>query len=107
MRGEQFQSTYIDAVRRIRQATDGQSDVLIITSNPAIERWRTMAELAAACRAAAEKSHAGLADTEKAFLTAGEKNPERLYVDDKVHISKTGHALVAETVLGAIESARQ
>jgi acyl-CoA thioesterase-1 len=103
MRGPQFEATYVEAVRRIRAATSGKTDVLIITSNPAVERWETMTELAAACRAAAKEASAGLADTERAFHTAGKENRQRLYVDDKVHVSPAGHAIVAEEVVKAIE----
>jgi acyl-CoA thioesterase-1 len=103
MRGPQFEATYVDAVRRIRAATGDKADILIITSNPAVERWETMSELAAACRAAAKEANAGLADTERAFHTAGKANRERLYVDDKVHVSPAGHAIVAEEVAKSIE----
>ncbi len=36
-------------------------------------------------------------------FTAGKNNPNPLFVHDRVHLSKAGHALVAETVLKAIE----
>ena len=49
--------------------------------------------------------NAGLADTEKAFLEAGKKDRERLYVRDRVHLGPAGHELAARTVLEAVERA--
>src|SRR5207253_10746008 len=78
MRGPQFRDSYEDAVDRVRRATKGKSDVLLLTTLPAVERWRTMAELAESCREAAKAHNAGLADTERAFLEAGKQDRERL-----------------------------
>ena len=50
-----------------------------------------------------KRSPPGLADTDHAFVAAGKNNPNPLFVHDRVHLSKAGHALVAETVLKAIE----
>lgn len=99
MRGEEFTAACADAVTRIRRATRGKSDVLLITTNPSAEKWQTMAELSAACRKAARSQAAGLADTEAAFHLAGKDDRNKLYVDDRVHLSEAGHALVAQTVL--------
>jgi len=105
MRGEQFRQTCADAIDRIRRATKGKADVLLITTNPSVAGWNTMPELAEACRKAASDRTAGLADTDAAFHAAGKENTERLYVTDKVHLSPPGHELVAETVLKAIQAA--
>jgi len=105
MRGPQFRQSYEDAVDRVRRATKGKADVLILTTLPAVERWTTMAELAEACRTAAKERNAGLADTEKAFLEAGKENKEKLYVRDRTHLGPAGHELMAKTVLGTIERA--
>jgi lysophospholipase L1-like esterase len=105
MRGPQFRQTVADAIDRIRRATRGKADVLVLTTNPTVPHWDTTAELADACRRAAGDRNAGLADTCAAFHEAGTKDKERLYVTDKVHLSPAGHALVAQTVLKAIESA--
>ena len=43
-----------------------------------------------------------MADLQEAFHLAGEKDRERLFVSDKVHLSEAGHKLAAETVLAAI-----
>jgi lysophospholipase L1-like esterase len=106
MRGEPFRAAYIDAVNRIRRATGGKADVLILTTTPALERWTTMQELAQACRDAAQDRNAGLADTEKAFWAAGEKDRINLFGFDKVHLGPEGHKVVAEAVLAAIEQAK-
>jgi lysophospholipase L1-like esterase len=104
MRGEQFRASYRDAVDRIRRATRGKVDVLILTTVPAASRWGVTAELAEACRLAARDCLAGLADTEKAFLAAGKDDKERLYVRDRTHLSPAGHELMARTVLRAVEA---
>lgn len=103
MRGEEFTAACADAVDRIRRATKGKADVLLITTNPTVEKWETMAELGAACRKVAKAQNAGLADTEAAFHLAGKDDRTKLYVDDRVHLSPAGHAVVAETALKAIE----
>lgn len=103
MRGEEFERACADAVDRIRRATDGKSDVLILTTNPAASRWDATAELAEACRRAARDREAAIADTDKAFHRAGADH-DRLFVSDRVHLSRAGHEVVADTVLKAIES---
>ena len=105
MRGGQFRVSCEDAIDRVRRATAGKADVLLLTSVPSVAQWQTRAELAVACREAAQARHAGLADTEKAFLAAGKEHKEKLYVRDKVHLSPAGHEVMARTVLEAIEKA--
>jgi lysophospholipase L1-like esterase len=104
MRGEEFYRACADAVDRIRRATKGKADVLLLTTNPTADRWQTTAELAVACRRAARDRNAGLADTEEAFHRAGKVDRDRLYVRDRVHLSRAGHDLVAEAVRSAIEA---
>ena len=103
MRGPQFRASCEDAVDRVRRATKGRSDVLLMTTVPSVEQWQTRKELAEACRAAAKARNAGLADTEKAFLEAGKQDREKLFVNDKVHLSRAGHEQMATAVLRAIE----
>jgi lysophospholipase L1-like esterase len=103
MRGPQFLETYRDGVDRIRRATGGKADVLILSTVPSVERWTTAGELAEACRQASQDRKAGLADLEQAFHREGEKDREKLFASDKVHLGPAGHKLVAETVLRAIE----
>ncbi len=105
MRGGEFYLACLDAVDRVRQATNGRSDVLIVTTNPSAARWGTLEELAEACRRAARDRRAGLADTDRAFIEVGKDHPDGLFVHDRVHLSRTGHTVVAETVARAIDSA--
>ena len=46
MRGEEFARACEDAVDRVRRATRGKADVLLITTNPTATRWTETAELA-------------------------------------------------------------
>ncbi len=103
MRGPQFRDSCEDAVERLRRATKGKADVLVVTSVPSVEMWTTRAELAEACRAAAKGKKAGLADAENAFLEAGKEDRARLFVRDRVHLGPSGHEVMARTVLEAIE----
>ncbi len=105
IRGEEFRRACDDAVDRIRRATGGKADVLILTANPSAVRWSETGELAEACRAAAGDRSAGLADTEAAFHAAGKLDRAPLFVDDRVHLSRLGHEVVARTVARAIEAA--
>jgi lysophospholipase L1-like esterase len=105
MRGDEFERACADAIDRVRRATGGRADVLLLTTNPAASRWGATEELAEACRRAARTQNAGLADTAAAFDAAGKGDPGRLFVHDRVHLGREGHALVAETVLRAIEAA--
>ncbi len=104
MRGEEFERACAEAVDRVRRATHGKADVLLLTTCPSAPRWETTKELAGACRAAARARDAGLADVERAFHEAGKDAPGRLFVRDRVHLSREGHEVVARAVLGAIES---
>ena len=104
MRGEEFRRSCGDAVDRVRRATRGKADVLIITTNPSAAPVGAIEELAEACRNAARDRHAGLADTDRAFILAGKDKPDPLFVSDRVHLSRSGHAIVAETVLKSIEA---
>ena len=105
MRGPAFQETVRESIDRIRRATRGKADILFMTTSPALGRWTTMSELAAAVRAAAGERKAGVADTEKAFHAVPEAGREKLYVRDKVHLGPPGHEMVARTVLTAIQNA--
>ncbi len=87
---------------RARAAARAQADVLLMTTTPAAARWEATEELAEACRRAARARQAGLADTAAAFRTQGGDQPDRLFVNDRVHLSRAGHDLVAEVVLQAI-----
>ena len=103
-RGAGFADTLRLAVDRIRRMTGGKSDVLLMTTCPALERWETMAELAQAARDVAADKRTGLADMEAAFHAFGAEEAARpdLYCTDKTHLGKAGHELAASTVLKAI-----
>ncbi len=101
MRGPAFRDTYVRVVDRIRRATKGKADILLITTTPALERWTMMGELSEAVRLAAADRKTGLADTEKAFHAAKEREP--LFCRDKTHLGPAGHEAVAAAVLAAIE----
>ncbi|MBI3829188.1 MAG: hypothetical protein HY291_06710 [Planctomycetes bacterium] len=104
MRGPMFLETLRDGVDRIRRATKGKADVLLLTTNPAVEKWDTFAELAESARTAAKEKNAGLADIYNAMHEAGKENKERLYVNDKTHLGAPGHEVFAKTVQAAIEA---
>ncbi|MCY3022949.1 MAG: GDSL-type esterase/lipase family protein [Planctomycetota bacterium] len=103
MTGELFLDAQKDAVDRIRRATKGKADVLIITTCPAVSKWDSMADMAEACRKAAAEKNAGICDIYAAFHEAGKENKERLYCDDKTHMGKPGHELIAAKVVEALE----
>jgi lysophospholipase L1-like esterase len=102
MRGELFREANSDGIDRIRRATQGAADVLLMSTVPSVTQWETRAELGEACRAAAKDRSAGLVDLEKAFWDAGQDNRERLFVRDKVHLSPAGHQLVADSISNAL-----
>jgi len=105
MTGEMFLATQKDAVDRIRRATKGKADVLLITTLPAVEKWTELGVLAEAVRKAAQEKSAGLADAYAAFHEAGKENKERLYCNDKTHLGPVGHELLANVVVTALEKA--
>jgi lysophospholipase L1-like esterase len=104
MRGPMFQESCREAVDRIRRATKGKADVLLMTTVPSLEMWKTRDELGEAVRAAAKERNAGLADVEKLFHAAPQDQHEKLFCTDKVHMGAPGHEVLAAAVLAAIES---
>src|SRR5262249_44590004 len=94
MRGPQFTESNLEAIDRIRRATKGKADVLILTTVPSVPRWTNAVDLADACRKAAQQRNAGLADVEQAFLEAGKADKEKLFVNDKVHLGPAGHEVM-------------
>jgi lysophospholipase L1-like esterase len=103
MRSEMFLQTVRDTIDRVRRATQGKADVLVMTTVPSLEQWTLKTELAEACRAAATERKAGIADIEKAFSAASPGRRELLFSKDKVHLGPDGHEQVAQTVLEALE----
>jgi lysophospholipase L1-like esterase len=106
MRHEPFKEVLAFAVDRIRRLTKGKSEVLLLTTCPAVGRWDAMEELAGAVRIVATKKRTGLADVSLAFHRAGAEEPARsaLFCRDKTHLGEAGHRLAVETVLQAIRS---
>ena len=101
MRGAGFQGALEDAVRRIRAATGGKADVLLLSTRPNRDNAEELSELAVATRAAAQQENAGLADISAAFGARADRAD--LYAWDKVHLSGAGHQVVADVVLAALE----
>jgi lysophospholipase L1-like esterase len=104
MRGPMFQETVRETIDRIRRATKGKADVLILTTVPCIEMWRTRDELGEAARVAAKERKAGIADAEKAFHDTPEDQHLGLFCSDKVHMGPPGHEVLAALVLASMES---
>jgi len=99
MRGPMFESTQRDTVERIRRATKGKSDVLLMTTCQALERWDPHTELADAVRKAGAQTNAGVADTFAVFNTVPQADRASIFCNDKTHMGKVGHELIAKTVL--------
>ncbi len=100
MRPARFKPALVDAIRRVRKATAGGSDVLVIATLPGIPLWDELGGLAQAARDAATQENAGLCDGYATFLAAAKDGGrERLYVDDKVHLSPLGQQTLAKAVL--------
>ena len=104
MRRERWQESLRFAVDRIRRMTQGKSEIVLVTTCPAMERWDTMEELAEGVRTVAAEKKTGLADVCAAFHKAGSEASARaaLYCRDRVHLGKAGHELACETVAEAI-----
>ena len=102
MRGPEFEAACADTIDRVRRATRGKSDMLLLTTCPAVSAWDKTAPLAEAVRKAAKDRNAGVADVATAFGAVPADNRKKLFVEDGVHLSPDGHGLAAETVMKAI-----
>jgi lysophospholipase L1-like esterase len=102
MTAAQFLEAQKDAADRVRRATKGKADVLIVTTCPAATKWEELAGFADACRKAAADRNAGLCDTYAALKEAGKDDKAKLY-SDGVHLSPAGQDVFAKCVLDAIE----
>ncbi|MBA3708612.1 MAG: CIA30 family protein [Planctomycetes bacterium] len=103
IRGPQFRLVIADAIRRVRRATLGTADVMVMTTCPMDVQWDTMAELADAGRLAAADENAGVCDIWNVFHTYGSTHSQ-LFASDQVHLSSTGQQVVATAVLNAINA---
>jgi len=93
-------------VDSLRRATKGNSEIVLLTTCPAITRWTEMEGLAQAVRDVAHEKKTGLADVAAAFHRVGDKDEaarKDLFAWDAVHLGAAGHRLFAATVQGAIE----
>jgi lysophospholipase L1-like esterase len=106
MRGAAFRATLLDAVRRIRLATGGSADVLLITSMPSLPLWEPIDELAEACRQAAKEANAGLCDGFAIFNAVPATERAKLFVDDRVHLAPAGQQALARAVAAALAAPR-
>lgn len=109
VRGERFAEYLRVAVERIRRATGGGADVLLLTTAPAHDRWETAAELEEAARTVAKETGAALVDVAAEFRRAG--SPEAAleqgyWVGDKVHLGPKGHEVVKDLIHGQIEATK-
>ena len=103
MRPERFKPAMIDAIRRVRRATGGAADVLVIATLPGLPLWDELGGLAQAARDAAKQENAGLCDGYGAFIAAAKDGGrERLFVDDKVHLSPDGQQVLAKAAADAL-----
>ncbi len=104
MREERWLEILRFAVDRIRRLTQGQTEIILITTCPAVARWDTMEELAEGVRLVQAEKKTGLADVAAAFHLQGTdpSTRENLFCRDKTHLGPPGHQLAAKTVLEAI-----
>ncbi|HUU12027.1 MAG TPA: GDSL-type esterase/lipase family protein [Phycisphaerae bacterium] len=107
VRGERFAEYLRLAVDRIRRATKGGADVVLMTTCPAHARWDTMNEMAEAVRAVAAEKKTALADVAAVFHKApgpDEALKQGYWAWDKTHLGPKGHEVACEAVIAAIES---
>jgi lysophospholipase L1-like esterase len=93
---------YLDlAVDRVRRATKGQAEVLVMTTCPAFAAWQTGNELCVAAYDVAQERKTGFVDAAGAFHKAGSREEalrRQYWVWDNVHLGPGGHELIAELV---------
>jgi acyl-CoA thioesterase I len=100
--GDSFRLTMVDAIRRVRRATGGEADVLVMATAPKADDAHAHQALAEACRAAAKAENAGLCDVAAAFAALPDDQRNAAFADDKVHLAPPGQQLVAKTVEASI-----
>ena len=98
MRGPNFLAAQKDAIDRIRRATGGRADVLILSTCPSAANGTMYAELADACRVAAADRKAGFADVYSAVQALDADHRQAVFASDGVHLSPAGQTLVADAV---------
>lgn len=107
MRGQAFAATVGDAIDRVRRATQGRADVLVLTTCPpmTLNNGQALAEMAQACRQAAQAKNAGLCDIYAIFQAVPLSDRPALMASDSVHLSRSGQELIAQSVLTALAKA--
>ena len=107
MRHDRFLATEQDAIARVRRATHGRADVLVLTSCPplTLNNGEALGEMADACREAARSSNAGLCDIYGVFQAVPLADRAALHAWDGVHLSLPGQQLVAKSVLATLDRA--
>jgi lysophospholipase L1-like esterase len=104
MRGDSFAPALKDAVRRIRRATNGRSDILLLSPTPSLGEPQALQEMADAARAAARSENAAFANVFAAFNRSQGEELAALYAWDKVHLSAKGQEVVAAAVEQLLEN---
>jgi lysophospholipase L1-like esterase len=110
VRGERFKQYLQLAVDHIRRATDGQADILLMTTAPAHARWETYAELEKAAREVATENKLALADTAAAFhkiANADEALKQTYWAWDKVHLGRKGQETARDVIMQTIATPPQ
>jgi len=102
---ELFKERLRFAVDYLRRLTKGKSEIVLLTTAPAVGRWTEMEGLAQAARDVAKEKRTGLADVAAAFHHVGDQDEtakQGLFCRDEVHLGPAGHALAAEVVARAL-----
>jgi hypothetical protein len=95
------------AIDRVRRATKGQAEVLVMTTCPGFAAWDTRNELCRAAFEVARQRKTGFVDAATAFHKAGSREEalnRNYWAWDNVHLGFGGHALIADLVFRAINS---
>ncbi len=105
VRGPRF-TEYLNAtIDRIRQATKGHADILLLTTNPSHAGWESMAEMEQSVRNVAKARHCALADIAAEihkFPSPDEALKQEYWAWDKVHLGPKGHAATQALIMKLI-----
>ena len=105
VRGPLFTKYLGLCVDRIRRQSQGNSAVMLITTNPTGDKWDSLNEMAQAVRDAAKQKQTGLADVsgEVHKLSVDDAVAQHYFAWDKTHLGDKGREVAADTVLKAID----
>lgn len=108
VRGPRFAEYLRLAVDRIREQTRGSADILLLTTDPAFDRWDTMAEFEQAARDVAREKQTALTDiandVRKTCASREEALKQSYWAWDKTHLGPAGHERVKESILRTIDA---